>query len=595
MPISIQIENDIKKIENIFHSFDRNGSKKQTLEALACFEQRTSNYLENRCLSAIIKWYKNLFLQELKHFPRAEELLDDALSVLEEKTEPLLLRWKLKAYLSLSYVHQAQWNYIDAEFYLKEAAELALSDPSLSKFLGEIYSLLAMVNLNLNRHSQARKYVTLEKDISYEKYRENRSDDSSAIIYAYSLVNYSRVKRIFNLIDHDINQSLEEAISIFNKLNYEKGLLKARLEQAEFQYVMNLMEKSLETASDLERNFEEKGMYIEFIQAGLLVVKIFKTMLEYEQAEEKLNHLLVLAREQGLDQEQIMADVFFEMGSFYYDTDREADAFEYFRQSAKAGMVAGNKGVIIRTYNAARLINKYKAKELLTSDLVYQDAMFVKDRIGQSINPFTKTKTKIKLFATTLFVDIVGFSSLMKRSDEKSTVTMIDELIDRMCLVVYRHNGYIDKFLGDGFMAIFEHGPAMVQEAALNAVKAGGDIHRAINHKNRRLKKAYGMDTNINVRMGVSTGEIYAIFLGNYIKREFTYLGNSVNLASKLESMATSQLMLIDVETYNLVKHGIIAKQKRIFIAGLGETDVYQVSRLAGTEDRPSSGGKPLS
>ena len=574
------ISEDIKKIEDIFNSFELRGSRDKILEALADFEQRTSVYVEDPNFSPIIKWYKSLFLQEADYVQRAEELLDKALALLEEKSEPFFLRWKLKVCLSLGYVHQAQCNYVDADFYLKEAAELALMEPHLSKFLGEIYSHLADVNLNLNRYTQAKKYVTLEKEISYEKYRENRSDYSSAIIYAYSLVNYSRVKRIFNLMDHDINRSLEEAIGIFEKLNYAKGLLKARLEQVEFQFVLNLIENALETALVLEGDFKEKGMYLEFIEAGLLAAKIYKTMLDYDQTETKLNDLIVLAEERGLDLKQIMADVFYEMGTVYYETDRETEAFQYYRQSAKIGMVGGVKRTIIRTFNAARLIDKYKARKLITSDLVYQDAMFVRDRLERNVSPFTASKTKVKLFASTLFVDIVGFTSLMRKSDEDLTVKMFDEIIDRLCVVIYQNHGYIDKFLGDGFMAIFEHNGSLDADVAFNAIKAGVDINRAINHKNRRLKKVYGLDSGIRFRMGLSTGEIYAIVLGNYIKREFTYLGNSVNLASKLESMATNQFILIDKETYDLLKHRIIAEPKQIVIPSLGETIAYQFYRF---------------
>jgi len=155
-----------------------------------------------------------------------------------------------------------------------------------------------------------------------------------------------------------------------------------------------------------------------------------------------------------------------------------------------------------------------------------------------------------------------------------------------MYLIIYQHNGYIDKFLGDGFMAIFEHGNAVNPQTAFLAVKSGLDIHRALNHKNRKLRKTYGADKNIRVRIGISTGEIYALLLGNYIKTEFTYLGNSVNLASKLESHADKQFILIDQETHGWVKERILCDPERILIPGLGETPVYRVLRLARMHDR---------
>jgi len=579
------IEKEIKKIEDIFNSYELTGPKKHLLKALAHFEQRTSIYSEDPHFSAIIKWHKSLFLQKTNYFPRAEELLDEAMILLEKRTEPFLLRWKVKIYLSLGHVHRAQSNYVDADYYLKEAVELILLEPLLSEYLGETHYLLADVNLNLNRYTQAKKYITLEKEISYKKHKENKSD-SSAIIYAYSLVNFCRIKRLFGLIDPNFMHYIEEAIEIVSKLNYKKGMLKALLEQAEMQYEMKLEDKALETALVLEHEFKEKRMYLELLETGLLVAKIYKTILEYDRAETKLNDLIILSKEKGLDQKQVMADVFFEMGSICYETVRENEAFQYFKQSAKVSMVGGVKRSIIRTFNAARLINKRKAKEFLTSDLVHQDAMFVRDRLEQNISLFTTSKAKVKLFASTIFIDIVGFSSLMRESDENLTVQMIDELIDRLCIIIYLNHGYIDKFLGDGFMAIFEHGDSLNQATAFNAIRAAVDIYRAIRHKSRRLKKVYGLDNSIRVRMGISTGQIYAIFLGNFIKSEFTYLGNSVNLASKLESVATNDFILIDETTYHLLENMVIAERKQIDLPSLGETVAYHFSRLARMRER---------
>jgi class 3 adenylate cyclase len=81
--------------------------------------------------------------------------------------------------------------------------------------------------------------------------------------------------------------------------------------------------------------------------------------------------------------------------------------------------------------------------------------------------------------------------------------------------------------------------------------------------------------------------------VGNYIKTEFTYLGNSVNLASKLESQATKELILIDDETYAQVKDWVLSEPERIFIPGLGETIAHKVFRLARMSERPKAGKLP--
>jgi class 3 adenylate cyclase len=295
---------------------------------------------------------------------------------------------------------------------------------------------------------------------------------------------------------------------------------------------------------------------------------------------DKLAELVKVSKSHSLDQAQIMSDIFFLMGQIRYETARENQALDLLKQSAKIGMLGGVKRNIVRAFNAVRRIDNQQAKELLTSDLVYQDSDFVRNRLSKQVNPFMQTKTRAKLYASTLFVDIAGFSSLMKQSDEQMTVKMIDELIDRLCIVIYQNDGYIDKFLGDGFMAIFEHGDRLDAEAALCGIRASVDMNRAIRNKNRRFKEVYQLDHDITFRMGMSTGEIYAIFLGNYIKREFTYLGNAVNLASKLESVAEKQGLFIDRNTHDLIADGIHADEKEVELPSFGKTRVYHFHRL---------------
>ncbi|MBW1960592.1 MAG: hypothetical protein JRJ04_03970 [Deltaproteobacteria bacterium] len=587
MPDTSQTERNINEIRDIFHSFDLADTKEHILDFLVRFEHKTAPFMKSPPLAAIIKWHKSLFLQKISLFPRAEQLLDEAIDVLGGLTEQVFKRWKIKVYISLGYVHKAQWNYSDAESYLKEALALASSETAFTKYLGEIYSLLGRVNRALGNHHKAKQYTALEKEVCYQNHIANPSDKSLSSIYAYALVNYSRTNRLVGLVDHQILEHLNEAIRIFSHCNNEKGQLLSRLEKAEFQFLINRVDSSLETALNLEQVFQQKKMLKESIQIGLLCAKIYRKILDFEEAERKLNGLIRLAKQYQLENNQLMADAQYELGAVYYDINEETKAYAHFRESAKIGMVLGIKDIIIRAFDAARLIDKYKARDLLTSDLVYEDAAFVKNRFGRRISPFRASRVKSKLFASTLFVDIVDFSRMMRRSDESLTLGMIDELIDRMYLIIYQYDGYIDKFLGDGFMAIFEHGHTLSSDKTFRAVKSGMDIHRALKHKNRKLKKAYGVDRNIRVRIGLSTGEIYAMLLGNYIKTEFTYLGNSVNLASKLESHASDECMLIDGETYRLVKNRIISKPEKITISGLGETTAHKVLRLARMQERP--------
>ncbi len=586
MSDAVGLKEQIRIIEEAFRSFDLRGSQEKVLSALNRFEQQTQELTRTPELDVVIRWHKNLFLQKANYFPRAEQLLDEALCLLEEVTDSEMKPWKLRVFISLGYVHRARCNYIDADTYLNDALDLAQSDPDLSYFMGEIFSLLGSVSLFLHRNDLAQKYAAKEKEFSYKRYRERPEDKSRAVTYGFSLTHYSRTFRQIGLTRSLDRTGLDEAIDLFSRFKYGKGRDIARLELAEYLCETNAVEEALDIALSLESTFLENGMYPEHILAGLVAMKSFHKIYRFEQARKKGEDLLSIAATKDLESDLVMTEVYYEIGVCQYEMNEEEAAMYSFQKAAKLGMVHGLKSVIVRSFAAARRVDRHQAEKLLTSDLVYQDAAFVRNRVERSINPFKEKRTKLKIPASTLFLDIVDFSTIMMRSDEDLTVKMVDELIDRICLIVYMHNGYIDKFLGDGVMAIFEHGRALRPAVALNAVKCGLDILRALKHKNYKLKKVFGAEQNIDVRIGISTGEIYAMLLGNYIKTEFTYMGNAVNLASKLEKQAASDMILIDETTRELSEDGILSEPQSVRVPGIGDTIAHRVVRLKRKSER---------
>ncbi|MCP4024554.1 MAG: tetratricopeptide repeat protein, partial [Desulfobacteraceae bacterium] len=204
----------IQTIKTIFESFDLKGSKTQILDRLNSFEEKTAEYEDDPKSYLVILWIKNIFLQRAGYYSRAEELLDEALNILTKIRDKTFCKWQLKVYLSLGYIHQAQCNYIDADYFLQEALLLSNKNGSQSKFKGEIYSLLARVNLYLNQHTLAKKYVGMEKEASFDKYQTRDKDKVSSIIYIYSLINYCRIKRKIGLVDSTLQPTIEKAISI---------------------------------------------------------------------------------------------------------------------------------------------------------------------------------------------------------------------------------------------------------------------------------------------------------------------------------------------------------------------------------------------
>jgi adenylate cyclase len=137
------------------------------------------------------------------------------------------------------------------------------------------------------------------------------------------------------------------------------------------------------------------------------------------------------------------------------------------------------------------------------------------------------------LVATVLFSDIRRFSMLSEAMTPRNTVTMLNEYFTEMVEVIFTHGGMLDKYLGDGLMAIFG-APVTGSDDADNALFVANDMIRALGRYNAR--RAERGDAPIEIGIGLATGEVLAGSVGPMKRMEYTVIGDNVNLAARLES-----------------------------------------------------------
>jgi class 3 adenylate cyclase/CHASE2 domain-containing sensor protein len=134
---------------------------------------------------------------------------------------------------------------------------------------------------------------------------------------------------------------------------------------------------------------------------------------------------------------------------------------------------------------------------------------------------------------TVVFTDLAGFTSLSERLGEK-VVPMLNELLGELVPIIRdRHNGYVNKFLGDGIM-FFYNAPMQTHAHAIDAVATVLDMHAAVGRFNQRLA-ARGLG-ELQMRAGITTGEMIVGDAGGAGRNDYTVLGDVVNLASRLEA-----------------------------------------------------------
>lgn len=167
----------------------------------------------------------------------------------------------------------------------------------------------------------------------------------------------------------------------------------------------------------------------------------------------------------------------------------------------------------------------------------------------------------IKKEMTVLFADIRSFTTLSENMSPQKAFAFLNTYFELMGPIIRQHNGFINKFIGDGIMAVFPDKPE-------DAVDAGIMMLEALNGFNHDSKNDYG---NINIGIGIHTGRVILGTVGERDRMEATVIGNTVNVAARLEEMtkAVKIPLLISSQTYELMD-----EREKYMIRYLGPLDV---------------------
>lgn len=177
---------------------------------------------------------------------------------------------------------------------------------------------------------------------------------------------------------------------------------------------------------------------------------------------------------------------------------------------------------------------------------------------------------------TVLFCDVRGFTPTAERLAPEEVVALLNAFYNLMIDTIFRYQGTVDKFLGDGVMAVFG-APIYRRDHAVQAVRAALEMQAGIRALSDRLVTE-GKDP-IAVGIGINAGEAIAGTVGTDERMEYTVIGDNVNLAARLESSALAGQILISEQTFRVVEDHVTARALgRLKVKGKqGEIGVYEV------------------
>jgi class 3 adenylate cyclase len=152
---------------------------------------------------------------------------------------------------------------------------------------------------------------------------------------------------------------------------------------------------------------------------------------------------------------------------------------------------------------------------------------------------------------TVMFADMRGFTYLLEKRNVKRVLKILDIYFHMLVSIVRKYDGVVDKFLGDGLMAVWGL-PEGNKYDTYNAVRAALEMRIGMFRLIPELVKIGEVPLEIGI--GIGTGKAVTGFVGPASRRDFTLVGNCINRAARLQSIASDNRIFIDSETEAAVK-----------------------------------------
>ena len=174
---------------------------------------------------------------------------------------------------------------------------------------------------------------------------------------------------------------------------------------------------------------------------------------------------------------------------------------------------------------------------------------------------------------TILFASIKDFNVFVEKGDPEIVIYILNRFLSTMTEVVFAYQGTLDKFLGDGLMALFG-APYQGDQDSFNAVNAAIAMQRQLYLLNQDMQ-SYGIDP-IELGVGINAGEVVVGYIGSEMRMDYTAIGNAVNLAARLMQQSSGQQILIS-ESVMLATDGAFSLSPIVGLNLKGMTDIPNI------------------
>ena len=264
-------------------------------------------------------------------------------------------------------------------------------------------------------------------------------------------------------------------------------------------------------------------------------------------------------------------------GLIYVDTSSLSQVFAE-KDLEVMSIIAHFAGFAIEGANSLEKLNRERRLrarfERYHSPAVVSRLMEFQDSNTGEFMPYRESE------ASVLFMDIVQFTSRAEKMTPIAVGMFLNNFFTEMTEIIFRHNGTLDKFIGDAIMATFGV-PLAAADHAERAIAAALEMMARLGELNRQTEA----ENRVQVRIGIHSGKLISGDFGSPKRLDFTVLGNTVNIASRLEStVAGRDEIAVSEQTYQLTRERfefeLLGDKK---LTGLSRpVKVYRVKGLKG-------------
>ncbi len=237
---------------------------------------------------------------------------------------------------------------------------------------------------------------------------------------------------------------------------------------------------------------------------------------------------------------------------------------------------------MIARQDIEQAINVLEAQRTSLGEVVVETGLAaLREQLAQIERPLALKGERKQV--TVMFADISGFTAMSEKLDPEEVRSLINACFERLGAVIDQYGGHIDKFIGDEIMALFG-APVAHENDPERALRAALDMMSALEAFN--AEHAHLIPKPLALHFGINTGLVIAGGIGTRQRQDYSVMGDTVNLAARLEDLSEAGEVLIGEDTYRLTAP-LFEFETRKPVAVKGKENPVRVYRLLRAKAAP--------